>query len=112
MSSKAIPKKLQPILWSTDVKLLDLEKNKGYIINQVLIYGTLDEIKWLFDTYSKREVIDVFINKPQKHYPRSTFYFVKNFILQLRDRKLDEEKYAAPISGPNVPRTVTIHKEK
>ena len=104
MRSTAIPKKLQPILWSTDVNLLDKERDKGYIIHQVLIYGTFEELQWLFLTYSKKEIIDVFINNPQKIYPRIIFYFIKNFILQLKDKKLPEEKYVTSISGPIVQR--------
>jgi len=104
MSNAAVPKKLQPILWSTDVNLLDKEKNKGYIINQVLIYGTLDEIKWLFDTYSKREVVRIFLTKPSKQYPKIVYYFVKNFILCLKEKILDEQDYVTSISGQTRPR--------
>lgn len=100
MNTHRVTKKLQPILWSTDVDKLDLERNKGYIINQVLIYGTLNEIKWLFDTYSKREVVRVFLTKPQKIYPKEVYYFVKNFILSLKDKTLDEQDYVTSISGP------------
>lgn len=104
MKSPAVPKKLQPILWSTDVKLLDVQRDKGYIINQVLIYGTLDETKWLFDTYSKREVVRVFLTKPSKQYPKEVYYFIKNFILSLKDNTLDEQDYVTSISGPTRPR--------
>lgn len=100
----AIPKKLQPILWSTNIKLLDIERDKGYIIHQVLLYGTFEELQWLFKAYSKKEIIDVFINKPQKLYPRSMFYFVKNFILQLKDKSLSEGEYVTSISGKIIPR--------
>jgi len=102
--STTIPKKLQPILWSTDIKLLDIEKHKEYIIHQVLIYGTFEELQWLFSTYSKKEIIDVFIKKPQKIYPRSMYYFVKNFILSLKDKKLSEGRYVTSISGQIIPR--------
>lgn len=104
MRGTAVPKKLQPILWSTDVKLLNVQRDKGYIIHQVLIYGIFEELQWLFSTYSKKEIIDVFINKPQKIYPRIVFYFIKNFILQLKDKKLSEGKYVTSISGPIVQR--------
>ena len=104
MKTATIPKKLQPILWSTDIKLLDIEKHKGYIIHQVLLYGTFEELQWLFDTYSKKEIIDVFINIPQKIYPRSMYYFVKNFILQLKDKNLSEGAYVTSISGKIIPR--------
>ena len=100
-----IPKKLQPVLWSTDVKLLDVNRDKGYIIHQILIYGTFEEIRWLFNTYSKREIINVFLHNPNKIYPRAVFYFIKNFILGLKSRELQEEKYVTAISGPIRPRS-------
>ena len=105
MTSTTIPKKLQPILWSTNVESLDIEKHKGYIINQVLIYGTMDEIQWLFDTYSKREVVRVFLAKPSKIYPKEMYYFIKNFVLNLRDKDLDDQDYVTSISGPTRQRT-------
>ncbi|EKD64953.1 MAG: hypothetical protein ACD_50C00232G0002 [uncultured bacterium] len=99
-----IPKNLQSVLWSTDINLLDLERDKGYIIHQVLIYGSFDDIRWLFQTYSKKEVLEVFLNHPSKNYPREVFYFIKNFVLSLKPVKLAEEKYVTSISGPVRPR--------
>lgn len=104
MGSKIIPKKLQAILWSTDVSHLDIKRDKGYIIHQILIYGTFEELQWLFSTYSKKEIVDVFINNPQKLYPKSMFYFVKNFILHLKDKNLSEGRYVTSISGKIIPR--------
>src|SRR3989344_8093476 len=105
MHSTKVPKKLQPILWSVDVNKLDLEQDKGYIINQVLIYGTLEEIKWLFNTYSKEEIARYFLTRPQKIYPKEVYYFVKNYILSLKDKIQDEQDYVTSISGPIRQRT-------
>lgn len=95
-----IPQNLQAVLWSTDVKLLDKEKHKGYIIHQVLMYGTFSDIRWLLRTYSKKEIVSVFREHPYKNYPKDIFYFVKNYILGLKDLKLDEQEYITSISGP------------
>ncbi len=100
MSSTTIPKKLQPILWSTNVELLDIQKHKGYIIHQVLLYGTFEELQWLFDTYPRDEIINTFINQPSRMYSKSAFYFIKNFILGLKQKKLTEDDYVTSISGP------------
>ena len=99
-----MPKKLQPVLWSTNVNLLDIQRDKSYIIHQVLLYGSLEEIRWLFITYSKREVIDVFLKTPRKLYPKTAFYFIKNFILQLKGKGLSEKKYVTSVSGQIIPR--------
>lgn len=99
-----IPHKLQPVLWSTNVDLLDSEKDKEYIIHQLLIYGTFEDLKWLFDTYTKKELINVFIHNPYKNYPRNVFYFVKNYILDCENSDLDEDNYVTSIHGPVRPR--------
>ena len=61
-----VPKDFQHILWSVDVNDLDIEKHKGYIIHQVLAYGTFAQIRWLFSTYHKKQVIEVFLKRPSK----------------------------------------------
>lgn len=99
-SKKRVPQRLQSVLWSTDVKLLDIEKDKGYIIHQVLIYGTFREIKWLFQTYSKKEIIDVFVKSPSKNYPKEVYYFIKNYLLNLKNISLSEDNYVTSILGP------------
>lgn len=96
---KKIPQEFQPILWSTNIKNLDLEKDKNYIIHQVLSYGNLQQIKWLFKTYSREEILKIFIESPTPIYTKPIFYFVKNFILGLKDKKLNEKKYIKNIVG-------------
>jgi len=99
-----IPKKLQSVLWSTNVDLLNQKKDKGYIIHQILIYGQIKDLEWLFNHYSKDEIINVFLHIPYKNYPRSIYFFVKNYILGLKDRRLDENLYVTSISGKVRPR--------
>lgn len=92
-SQKFIPLELQPILWSKNVKDLDLEKDKNYIIHQILSYGNLKQIRWLFKVYKREEIKKVFLEFPKKIYQPAVFYFVKKFVLKLRKKKLKEEKY-------------------
>lgn len=94
------PKSLQPILWSADVNKLDIQKDKYYITHQVLIYGTLKEIRWLFQTYGLRTVVGVFLHEPARWYPKKMFYFIKNYILGLKNKNLNEENYVTSIYGP------------
>lgn len=101
-----VPRKLQSVLWSTDVTKLDLQKDKYYIIHQVLIYGDFKELKWLFNNYLKTQVIKVFL-QPYKNYPKYIFYFVKNYILGLSNINLNEDDYVTSIYGPIRQRTPT-----
>jgi hypothetical protein len=80
--------KLQPILWSKDIKELDLTKDRIYITHQVLSCGTLSHIRWLFRVYSKKTIRMIFLNHHKKIYQPPVFYFIKNFILDLKKEKL------------------------
>ena len=90
---KKIPKSLRPILWSANSRNLDQERDKNYIVHQVLLYGDFSNIKWLFKIYSLENVRQVFLFSPKKIYPKPIFRFIKNFILDLKKVNLDEEKY-------------------
>ncbi|MFH1462641.1 MAG: hypothetical protein ABIG08_03045 [bacterium] len=88
-----IPEFLQGILWSQNIKKLDLENDNVYIIHQVLSYGNLGQIRWLFKVYPFKEIKEVFVKYPKKIYTAPVFYFVKNFILNLKNKKLSVQKY-------------------
>lgn len=92
---------LQPVLWSKNVAQLDLRRDRVYIIHQILRYGTLPQIKWLFRSYSPYTIKQVFIKKPMKIYSPSSLNFAKNLLLKLKQRKLDEKKYLS--SSPRSP---------
>lgn len=90
---RKVPKSFQGALWSVDVSKLDLEKDRAYIVNQVLSYGTLDEIRWLMKTYGKDVVKQVFLEQPIKVYTRPCFAFIKNALFNLSQANILEEKY-------------------
>ena len=95
---KKISRNLQGILWSKKIDTIDLGKDKNYVIHQVLAYGNLKQIKWLFKVFSKKEIIDVFVSLPKKTYTPSAFNFVKNFVLKLEDMNLDSKDYVKTVS--------------
>lgn len=99
MKTKSIPHSLQGVLWSADINKLDMEKDKGYIIHQILCYGALEEIRWLFQTYTEKEIVNTFISIPYKDYFPARFHYVKNIILNLEDQELDPRLYVK-----NIPR--------
>lgn len=95
-----LPENLKPLFWSDDFNALDSQKHKAHIVHQILIYGTIEDIKWLFKTYSKKEIISIFINKPSKNYPAEVYHFIKNYLLDLKKLDLNPDKYVTSISGP------------
>lgn len=97
-----VPKWLQPTLWSVKVDQLDLEKDKIYIINQILAYGGMRELKWLFKNYSLKTIKEIFLHHPIKTYRAPTFNFVKEILLDLGKLNLVKEKYV--INTPRITR--------
>lgn len=91
-----IPSNLQGILWSKSVEKLDLREDRIYIINQILAFGTLAHLKWLFKTYKLAEIVEVFTKHPLKIYQKSTFNFVKNILLSL-EGQVRQEKYVSTL---------------
>lgn len=92
-SYQKIPSSLQGILWSKDVKEIDAEKDKTYIIHHILSYGNLSQIRWLFRVYSLREIRKIFLRHPKKIYAAPVFYLVKNFLLGLERKTVSPKKY-------------------
>jgi len=101
MNTKKISEFLQPILWSNDIHKLDLEKDKNYIIHQVLAFGGIDAWQWLFKTYSKTEIISIFSSIPYKDYSAARYNLVKNHLLNLEDYQLNSLLYVR-----NTPRNI------
>lgn len=87
-----IAKNLQGVLWSRDISSLDLHKDKDYIIHQVLMFGSLSQIKWLRKTYGKKEIRKVFVKNPRKIYSPGAFNFIKNYLLGVK-KDLPSSKY-------------------
>ena len=61
-------------------------------IHQILMYGTLKEIKSLNRTLGKDKVKELFLYHPKKVYTASAFNFIKNFVLGIATL-IDEQKY-------------------
>jgi len=87
-----LPHKLQSVLWTIHINNLDLEKDKYYIIHQILAFGNLENLVWLLSNYPKKEIADIF-KVTFKDYSRPRFYLVKDALLGLKDWHPDERYY-------------------
>jgi len=81
--------------------MLDLEKDKIYIIHQILAYGDVADIKWLLTAYPKNTIDHVFTTTPYKDYRKSRFHFVKNMIVGSTHQTLSDSFYVK-----NTPRNI------
>lgn len=96
-----LPRRFQGLLWSRPIGKLDLQKDRVYIVHQILAFGSLEDVRILFQLYSKEEVRDIFTNYPKQVYRAFVFSFVKNFILDLRYNSLNSQKYVRTAMGDN-----------
>lgn len=61
-------------------------------IHQVLMYGSLADIKSLKKGVGVATLKDLFLRFPKKIYTKPSLYFIKNFILGI-PTPIDEQKY-------------------
>lgn len=59
---KKLPKFLQSALWSYHLNKMDITKDKFLIISHVLNYGNWEQIRWLYKSYSEKDIKSVFKN--------------------------------------------------
>lgn len=97
----SIPASLQPVFWTVSTEKLKLKKDQVYIIHQVLAYGSVSQIKWLFKTYPLKTIKKIFTSKPVKTYRPEAFNYAKNALLKLNNHHLDEKNYVI-----NTPRNI------
>lgn len=57
-----LPKSVQPFLWFSDLRKIDLQRDKNRIILNILNLGSKKATDWLFDFYPKAEIKKTLIN--------------------------------------------------
>ncbi|KKR93510.1 MAG: hypothetical protein UU73_C0003G0140 [Candidatus Daviesbacteria bacterium GW2011_GWA1_41_61] len=61
-------------------------------VHQVLMYGTLQEIRSLKKTLGEKWLKELFLHYPKKIYTKPALNFIKNFVLDINS-SIDEQKY-------------------
>lgn len=87
----SLPKKLQSALWSYDLRKLNPKDKQDMriIIEQILNHGNWEQLKWLLQTYSEKE-----IKKVVKAPSRGTWqgdamnYWTKYFNLKMPNKRI------------------------
>ena len=80
MKTKKAPRFLQPYLWSYDINRIDIKKDKKLIIQQVLNFGTEKEVKWIFETYDKKEIRGVLKDPKRGMWDKKSLNFWKTIL--------------------------------
>ncbi len=89
MENKKILNFVRSALWSYNIDEIDIKKDSKIIIENILNHGTDEQIRWLFKTYSVKEIRDV-VKNPGKGfwYPQSLNYWL--MFLKIR---INKERY-------------------
>ncbi len=74
------PMGLQAVLWSLNVSSLDMTRDRGYIIHQVLAYGSAAHIRWLLKTYPGTTIRAEVKNHPHRIYSKPAFNFLQQIL--------------------------------
>ncbi|MDP1722026.1 MAG: hypothetical protein Q8L37_02345 [Candidatus Gottesmanbacteria bacterium] len=91
------PKSLQAVLKSAAIEDLDLEKNKAYIVHQILAFGSWEQMVWLLNYYGANMVREVFQKQPMKLYSPQAFHF-SQLILNTPDALTHKNHYDQTLS--------------
>lgn len=51
--------KFKKYFWDSDVSAIDIIQYKFYIIERILEFGNVPEVKWILDNYSKDTINEV-----------------------------------------------------
>lgn len=54
-----IPQYLFRYFWEVDASKVDVQKRARYIIERILEYGDMDAVKWMFNMYPKKVIVEV-----------------------------------------------------
>jgi hypothetical protein len=79
---RVMPTSVQPLVWSKNIAGLDPKNDREVIINRVLAYGSLIDLRWLFRAYSKKAISSIFLRKPEKIYSKPSIAFVNRVLLK------------------------------
>ncbi len=84
----------QFLFWDINLKKIDPEKNKNFIIHRILSYGTMDDIRELFKIYNKETIKKEFLKaQPGIYYPN----ILKLCQHLLGIKEIDKDKYLKKI---------------
>jgi hypothetical protein len=82
----------QGVFWSRKRDDLDEDRDKRYIIHQVLMYGNLDDVRQLKRKYSLPVLEEVFLDHPMKVYTPQAFSFAYRVFFRLNE-PVDARRY-------------------
>ena len=70
-----IPTEFKKYFWDVEFDKLDFKKQKNFILDRLLNYGTFDAFKWIFNTFTNDEVKRLIRNQGKHSLSRNSYLF-------------------------------------
>ncbi len=77
MNSLKIPSEYKKFFWDVEFEKINLQKNRKFILERLLNYGTFDTFSWIFSTFSSIEVKNLLKTKGLHSLSKNSYYFWK-----------------------------------
>lgn len=75
---KSIPEKTKRLFWDVKKEDVDVVLHRSYILRRIMDYGNIEDVKWMLNTYSSEEIIEV-VKKSRGLSRRSAWFWVHYF---------------------------------
>lgn len=59
MHAAKVPPQFHYLFWDTDVNTVDPVRDKWFVVEKVVNYGTIDSAKWLLSILALEDIVDI-----------------------------------------------------
>ncbi len=56
---KLIPERTKRLFWDVRKDDVDIDRHRSYIIRRIMDFGNMDDVKWMLETYSQDQIVEV-----------------------------------------------------
>jgi hypothetical protein len=89
---KDIPGRIKRLFWDADKSGVDLNIHRFYIIKRILDYGIIEDVKWMQETYTPEEIIEV-VKRGRGFSRKSAYFWAAYFNIQIGEIECLKEPY-------------------
>ncbi len=75
-----LPSKFKKYFWDCDFSKLDLINHRSYIMNRFLTLSDLSVIRFVFDLFSRNEVMEYLATKGKKSLSKKNYLFWQKLV--------------------------------
>ena len=87
MDSIPLPSFLKGCLRSYDLDALDIQKDFKRIATNILIYGNVRQVNWLFDNFPKKQIHSILTDPLKGDWDKKSLNFWSNYFKVIPDKQ-------------------------